>query len=109
MKRPFSVIPNLYQSFRKDCQKKFGMPIFDHSKFPVILEKIVKKNSEQPFLVVLNLYQSFWEKLLENIRNGHFWLFQFFSDNFSVHITLIECNRLENNEICTFLDFYSEI
>ena len=28
---------------------------------------------------------------------------------YSVHITLIECNGLESNEICTFLDFYSEI
>ena len=25
------------------------------------------------------------------------------------HITLIECNGLESNEICTFLDLYSEI
>ena len=52
---------------------------------------------------------SFWEKLSKKIWKGHFWPFQFFSDNFSVYITLIECNGLESNEICTFLDFYSEI
>ena len=81
-----------------------------HSEFiPVFLGKIAGKNLEWSFLAILNLYQSFWEKLLEKIWNGHFWLFQIFSDNFSVYITLIECNGLENNEICTFLDFYSEI
>ena len=48
-------------------------------------------------------------EIVGKIQNGHFWLFQIFSDNFSVHITLIECNGLENNEIGTFLDFYSEI
>ena len=86
------------------------MAIFGHSKFiPVFLEKIVRKTLEQPFLAILNLYQSFWEKLSENIWNGQKWPFQIFSDNFSVHITLIECNGLESNEICTFLDFYSEI
>ena len=57
-------------------------------------KKIVGKNLECPFLAILNLYQSFWEKLSERIQNGHFWLFQIFSDNFSVHITLIECNGL---------------
>ena len=72
-------------------------------------KKIVGKNLKCPFLAILNLYQSFWEKLSERIQNGHFWLFQIFSDNFSVHITLIECNGLESNEICTFLDFYSDI
>ena len=66
---------------------KFRMLNFDHSDFiPVFLGKIVRKNSEWPFLAILN-----------------------FSDNFSVHITLIECNGLESNEICTFLDFYSEM
>ena len=118
---------------------KFRMCIFGHSEFmPVFLGKMVRKNSEQTFLAIPNLYQSFWEKLSEKIWNGHFWSFriytslfgkncqkkfgmaflaipnlyqsfQIFSDNFSVHITLIECNGLENNEICTFLDFYSEI
>ena len=63
------------------------MAIFGHSEFiPVFLGKIVGK-----------------------IWNGHFWLFQIFSDNFAVHITLIEYNGLENNGIGTFLDFYSEI
>ena len=107
----FLAIPNLYQSFweklleqiwnghflpfqiytslfGKNSWKKCGTTIFGHSKFiPVFLGKIVRKNSEQPFL-------------------GHS---EFFSDNFSAHITLIECNGLESNEICTFLDFYSEI
>ena len=36
---PFLVIPNLYQSFWENCQKKFGIAIFGHSE----------------------LYQSFWE------------------------------------------------
>ena len=99
------------------------MAIFGHSKFiPVFLGKIVRRNSEQPFLTIPNLYQSFWEKmaipnlyqsfgekLSEKIWKSHFWPFLNFSDNFSVHITLIECNGLEGNEICTFLDFYSEI
>ena len=59
------------------------MAIFGHSNvLPVFLGKIVRKNLERPFLAILN---------------------------FSVHITLIECNGLESNEICTFLDFYSEI
>ena len=67
------------------------MAIFGHSKFiPVFLGNIFGKNLEWPFLAILNLYQSFWE-------------------NFSVHITLIECNGVESNDICTFLDFYSEI
>ena len=49
----------------------------------VFLGKIVGKNLEQPFLAILS----------------------FFSESFSVHITLIECNGLESNEICTFLVF----
>ena len=61
--------------FRKNYQKKFGTAIFGHSKF-----------------------MSFWEKLSEKIKNGHFWPFRVFPDNFSVHITLIECNGLESNE-----------
>ena len=100
--QPFLAILNLYQSFwekfkmatfghsefsslfGKNCQKTFGTANFGHSEFiPVFLEKIVRKNLE--------------------------WPFQIFSDNFSVHITLVECNALESNEICTFLDFYSEI
>ena len=75
--------------------EKFGMAIFGHSEFiPVFLGKIVRK-----------------------IQNGHFWFgkivingcSEYFSDNFSVHVTLLECNGLESNEIYTFLDFYSEI
>ena len=63
------------------------MPIFGCSEFiPVFLGKIFRKNLEQPFLAILN-----------------------FCDNFSVHITFLECNGLESNEIYTFLDFYSEI
>ena len=31
--------------------------------------------------------------------------FQIFYDNFSAHITLIEFNGLESNEICTFFNF----
>ena len=101
---------------------KFRMAIFGHSGFiPVFLGKIVRKNSEQPFLAISNLCQSFWEKLSEKIQNSHFWPFQFVpvflgktvrknsKQPFSVHITLIECNGFESNEICTFLDFYSEI
>ena len=81
---PFQIYTSL---FGKNCQKKFRTSIFGHSKFILVfLGKIVGKNSNQPFLAILN-----------------------FSDNFSVHITLIECNSLESNEIGTFLDFYSEI
>ena len=77
---PFLAIPNLYQCFwetlseknqnnhfwpfqiytsllGKNCQKKFGMAIFGHSKFiPVFLGKIVGKKSEWPFLVILNFF-----------------------------------------------------
>ena len=89
---------------------KFGMHIFGHSEFlPVFLGKIVRKHLEWPFLAILNLYQSFWEKLSEEIWNGHFWPFQISSENFSVHITLIESNGFESNEICTFLAFHQEI
>ena len=103
----FQIYANL---FGENCWKKFRMPIFGHPKFiPVFLGKNVRKNMEHPFLAIPNLYQSFWEKLSEKTWKAYFWLFQIFSDNFSVHITLIECNGLENNEICTFLDFYSEI
>ena len=63
------------------------MAIFGYSEFvSVLLGKIVRKSLERSFLAIPN-----------------------FSDNFSVHFTLIECNGLESNEICTFLDFYSEI
>ena len=127
---PFWIYTSL---FGKNCQKKFRMAIFGHSKFvpvflgkivgkkigtaifahseliPVFLEKIIRIKSEQPFLAIPNLYQSFWEKLLEKIQNGHLWPFWIYSDNFSVHITLTECNGLESNKICTFLDFYSKI
>ena len=105
---------------------KFRMHIFGHSKFiPVFLGKIVGKNLEQPFLAIPNLYQSFWGKLSEKIWNGHFLSFQIYTSfGHSKFIpvfwgkivrkkfgmaTLIECNGLESNEICTFLDFYSEI
>ena len=36
--------------------------------------------------------------MLEETWSGEKWPFQIFSDNFSVHITLIECNGLESNE-----------
>ena len=88
----FFAIPKLYQSFweklsekiwnshfwpvwiyashsRKNCQKKYGMATFCHSKvIPVFLGKIVRKNLEWPFLAILNFYQSFWEKLSEKFR-----------------------------------------
>ena len=100
------TIPNLYQSFwetlsEKDwnkhfwpflvytslsgenCWKKFGATIFGHSKFiPVLLGNIVRKRLEQTFLAIPNLYQSFWEKLLEKIRNNHFWPFQIYTSLF---------------------------
>ena len=69
--------------FGKNCQKKFGMANFGHSKFiPVFLGKIIRKNSEWPFLAIPNLYQSFWEKLSEKIWNGHFWPFQIYTSLF---------------------------
>ena len=88
--QPFLSISNLYQCFcqkkiqnshflpfqiytshfGENCQKKMRMAIFGRSEFiPVFLEKIVRKNLEWPFF-------------------GHS---EFFSDNSSVHITLIEC------------------
>ena len=85
LEQPFLVVPNLYQSFWK---------------------KLLEKNLEQPFLAIPNLYQSLWKKLSEKIWNGHFWPFQGFSGNFSVHITLIEYNGLQSNEICKFVHFW---
>ena len=91
--------------------------MFGHSEFvPVFMGKIVRKKLEQPFLTILMLCQSFWEKfgtaifghsefvpvlLGKIVRKKSEWpkmLFQILSDNFSVHITLIECNGLEGNE-----------
>ena len=75
------AIPSLYQSFlEKLSEKKFGMVIF------------------WPFQIYASLLRKNCQKKIEKI----------FSDNFSVPITLIECDGLESNEICTFLDFYSE-
>ena len=125
---PFQIYTSL---FAKNCWEKFGMAIFCHSEFiPVFLRKIVGKNLEWPFLAIPNLYQSFWEK----IWNGHFWPFQIYTSPFGTNcykkfgmvifglskfIPVFlekmakndhsECNSLESNEICTFLDFYSEI
>ena len=99
LEQPFLAIRNLYQSlgkiirknsewpfqiytslFGENCQKKFRMAIFGHSKFiPVFLGKIVGKKSEWPFLAIPNLYQSFWERLSEKIWNGHFWPFQIYT------------------------------
>ena len=118
---PFLAIPNLYQSFweklsekiqnshfwpfwiytslfGKSCQKKFRVAIFGHSEFiPVFLGKIVGKNSEWPVLAILNLYQSFLKKNLER----PFLAIPNFSNHFSIHITILECNGLKSNEICT--------
>ena len=106
LEQPFLAIPNLYQSvweklfkkiwnshfwpfqiysslFGKNCWKKLRTAIFGHSKFiPVLLGKIVGKNSEQPFLAIPNLYQSLWEKLLEKNQSSHFWPFQIYTSLF---------------------------
>ena len=90
LEQTFLAIPNLYQSSGKNCWKKFRMAIIDHSKFiPVFLGNIVRKRLEQTFLAIPNLYQSFWEKLLEKIRNNHFWPFQIYT---SLWETLSEKN-----------------
>ena len=49
--QPFLAILNIYQSFGRNCQKKFGMAIFGHSEL------------------------FFWETLLEKIWNAQFWSF----------------------------------
>ena len=70
---PFQIYSSL---FGRNCWKKFRTAICGHPKFvPVLLGKIVKKNSEWLFLAIPNLYQSFWGKLLEKIWNSHFWPF----------------------------------
>ena len=105
--QPFLAIPNLYQSlweklFKKICKshfwpfqidsslfgknywKKFRMAIFGHSKFiPVLLGKIVGKNSKQPFLAIPNLYQSPWENCWKKIQNSRFWPIQICTSLFS--------------------------
>ena len=51
---PFQIYTSF---FWENCQKKFRIVIFGHSKFiPVFLGKIVRKNLEWPFLAILNLY-----------------------------------------------------
>ena len=94
---PFWLFQIYTSLFGENCQKKFQMAIFGDSKFvPVFLGKIVRKNLEQSFFAIPNLYQSFWEncqkkfgmailailnlyiiweKLSEEIWNGHFWPF----------------------------------
>ena len=72
---PFQISSSI---FGKNCQKKFGMAIFGLSEFlPVFFWKIVRRNSKHPFLAIPNLFQSFWQKLSEEIQNGHafepFW------------------------------------
>ena len=63
---------------RKNCQKKYGMATFCHSKvIPVFLGTIVRKNLEWPFLAILNFYQSFWEKLSEKFRMAIFGYSEF--------------------------------
>ena len=77
---PFQIYSSL---FGKNCWKKLRTAIFGHSKFiPVLLGKIVGKNSEQPFLAISNLYQSLWEKLLEKNQSSHFWPFQIYTSLF---------------------------
>ena len=110
------VRKNLKKSFWEKLLEKFGTAIFGHSEFiPFLWEKLLGKiwnDHFWPFQIYTSLFgkscqkkfgmaifQSFWTKLSEKIWNSQF----------SVHITLIECNGLESNEICTFLDFYSEI
>ena len=91
--------------FGKNCWKKFGMVIFSNSEFiPVFLGKIVGKNLEWPFWAIPNLYQSFGENCWKNLEQPFLAILNF-SDNFSAHITLLECNGLESSEIYTFLDF----
>ena len=52
---------------------------------------------ECPFLAIQNLYQSIWGKMSgKKIGMAIFGCFK-------------ECNGLEGNEICTFLDFYSTV
>ena len=82
------------------------MAIFGTSEFiPVFLGKIWNGHF-LPFQICTILFgKNCWKKF----RTAIFGYSEFFSDNFSVHITLIECNGLETNEICTFLGFYSEI
>ena len=67
------ILTFLVQKDWKNCQKKFGMVISGRSIFiPVLLGKIVRKNSEQSFLAIRNLYQSSWEKLAEKIGTAIF-------------------------------------
>ena len=83
--------------------EKFRMPIFGHSEFiPVFLGKIVGKKFGTAIFGHSEFRPVFLGKIVEKNLE---WLFHIFS----VHITSIECNGLESNKICTFLDFYSEI
>ena len=85
-----------------------AIPNFFRQFFPIYTSLFGKK-LELPFLAIPNFYQSFWKKLSKKFGMAIFGHSEFFSDNFSVHITLLECNGLKSNEIYTFLDFNSEI
>ena len=87
------------------------MAIFGHSEFiPVFLGKIVGKNSDGhfwPFQIYTSLFGKNHQKKFGTAIFDHSKFF--LTNNFSVHITLIQCHGLESNEIWTFLDVYSEI
>ena len=82
------------------------MHTFGHSEFiPVFLGKIFGKiwNSHfWPFQIYTSLLGKNCQKKFGAAIFGHS---EFFSDNFSIHITLMECNGLKSNKICTFLGF----
>ena len=50
-------------------------PFWPVQLIPDFLGRVVSKKLEWPLLAIRNLYLSFWVKLLEKIRNGHFWPF----------------------------------
>ena len=70
---PFQICTSL---FRKNCWKKFGTAIFDHSKFIAV----------------------FLGKLLEKIQNSHFWLFQIDTNLFGKNCQ----KKIENSHFWPF-------
>ena len=82
--------------------------------------KIVRKNSECHFWLFQIYTSLFGENCQKKIQNSYFWPFQIHTSLFGKIVRkkfraaifctyhLIECKGLESNDICTFLDFYSE-
>ena len=116
---PFLAILNLFQSSWEKLLEKFQnghfWPIRIYiSLFGEKLLEIIQNGHFWPFWIYTSHFgRNCWKKFGTAIF-GHSKFILVFWEKLSgkiwnIHITLTECNDLESNEICTFLDFNSEI